>query len=313
MLLSIVIPVFNEGSVLSGHIGKIIETIRGSVDCDLELILVDDGSKDDTYLEALKICSHYEFVRYVPLSRNFGKEAAILAGLEASVGDAVVVMDSDLQHPPSLVSKMLLDWREGYKVVHGCKASRGKEKMAYGLLSKSFYFLFGKLTGLNIAGHSDYKLLDRAVVDVYCNLTERGRFFRAMIPYLGFNSSSIFFEVGVRAGGASTWSAGKLFRYSVDGIANFTSLPLHAISLASIFFFILSIFLSAITLIQYIMGQAVEGFTTVIILILVIGSLLMFGLGQIGLYIEKIFDEVKNRPSYIVDEARLINSKEQSS
>ena len=307
MQFSIVIPVFNEGEVISKNLGVIIDSLPQCHDEEFEIIMVDDGSSDDTITEIQRMCEQKTFIKCVSFTRNFGKEAAMLAGLRYALGEAVIVMDSDLQHPPSLIGEMLEIWERGDKVVHGCKKTRGSESFLYKYSSTLFYFLFKKMTRIDMRGHSDFKLLDRDVVDAYCNLPEKGRFFRAAIPYLGFSSKAVYFDVEDRVGGESSWTLGNLVRYSIDGIANFTSLPLHLISFASIAVFSVSIVMAVFALVQYLSGTAVEGFTTVIILLMFIGSLIMFSLGQIGIYLEKIFDEVKSRPNYIIDNTQSIN------
>ena len=301
MKVSTVVPVFNEGSAIENNLRQIHETLSSIEGFEIELIVVDDGSTDDTVSGVLGLCQKLENLQLISFSRNFGKESAIYAGLTHSTGDAVIVMDSDLQHPPELTERMVNIWVGGVEVVEACKASRGKESLITRLIVKSFFILFRYLTKLDIGDKSDFKLLDRVVVDAYCDLPERKRFFRGIIPWLGFSSKKILFDVPEREYGNSSWSKPKLLRYSINALTSFTSTPLHLISLVSILFFTSSLFVGGLALYEKFRGTAVDGFTTVILLILITGSLVMFGLGQLGLYIEQIFDEVKRRPHYVIN------------
>jgi len=302
--ISVIIPVYNEAEQIRENLTEIIQksSETGETRYCFEYLVIDDGSTDNT-LE-LVVDLGLENVRCISFTRNFGKEAAILAGLNHAEGDAAIVMDCDLQHPPSKIPEMITKWEQGSLVVNGCKSDRGDESFIYKMCSKIFYGTFLKLTKIDIVGHSDFKLLDQQVVSEYVDLTEKGRFFRAGIADMGFRSANIYFDVEPRAGGQSTWTFRKLLSYAIDGIANFTSIPLHLVSFIALIVFFVSVVLSLITLVQFMMGIAVEGFTTVIILELAIGSCIMFSLGQIGIYLEKIFNEVKGRPSYIIDGSR---------
>lgn len=301
MKISVVIPVFNEDDSIVHNLPIILSVLEKLICYEFQVITVNDGSIDDTAEKIRSLCEKYSTLELISFNRNFGKEAALHAGLVYASGDAVVVMDSDLQHPPCLVVEMVQLWERGAKVVDACKSSRGKESILSRFLSQAFYYIFKKLTKIDIKNNSDFKLLDREVVDAYCDLPERKRFFRGMIPYLGFATEKVFFEVPVRQKGESSWSRFNLFKFALTALSSFTSAPLHMVSITSLLFFLASIIVGGITLYDKITGSAVTGFTTVILLILITGSLIMFALGQIGIYIEQMFDEIKQRPYYIIN------------
>ena len=299
--ITLIIPVFNEATALEQHLPVIFNTIAAVTAVRWQVLLIDDGSTDNT-LEQLKILSsHYKNLQFLSLNRNFGKEAAILAGLMHSQSDAVIVMDSDLQHPPALIPQMVLLWQQGIQVVEAYKVSRGEESWWSKLLVHGFYRTFRLLAEIDITNHSDFKLLDKQVVEVYCQLPEKKRFFRGMIHWMGFASAQLPFSVPARQHGTTAWSKFKLLRFSFHALTSFSSLPLQLITLFGIFCFFLSMSIGGIALYHKVAGVAVSGFTTVILLILLIGSLLMFALGLIGVYIAQIYDEIKSRPIYLIN------------
>jgi glycosyltransferase involved in cell wall biosynthesis len=210
-------------------------------------------------------------------------------------------MDGDLQHPPHLILEMARIWREAnVEIVEAVKIDRGKESILGKLRTNLFYTIFNKLSGYNLKGASDYKLLDRKVVNAWLQMGERNLFFRGMTAWLGFRCVQIPFEVPDRVGGKSGWSTLKLVKLAITGLTAFSSLPLHFVTFSGIIFLIFAVFIGMQTLFLKLTRQAVSGFATVIILILIIGSLLMISLGIIGEYIAKIYEEVKGRPRYII-------------
>jgi len=305
--ISIIIPIYNEATVLHAlveKIEKILETMLDSV----EIILVDDGSEDQTWETIKDIASYSKYVRGIRFTRNFGKEAAIQAGLRAAKGQCAVIMDADLQHPPELLPRMISAWeKEGYDVVEGVKSSRQKESLFHKAGSIFFYNALRLLSGFDIRKDTDYKLLDRRVIDVYLSLKERSRFFRALIPYLGFKTAKVPFNPDERIKGTSKFSFFGLFNLAISAITSFSNIPLHFVTMLGIFTLIFSIYLSIDTIYMKLSGQAVEGFATVIIVLLMIGSILMIALGIIGEYIARIFEEVKSRPMYVINETLNID------
>jgi len=300
-ILSVIIPAYNEGVNVSTCAQTLIELLA-PLDITFELIFVDDGSIDDTWYAIENITTTNHAVKGVKLSKNFGKEGAIMAGLVNAEGQVCGIIDCDLQHPPKTFIEMYHVWANGnVDIVDGVKKSRGKESALYKSLSRLFYFSIESFGGIILQNSSDLKLLDRRVVDILINLPEKQRFFRALSSWVGFTTVNVPFEVEPRLIGHSKFSYVKSFKYAVTNITSFTSAPLQIITIMGIIFFIASVVLGITTLYNWIVFRAVEGFTTVILLLLIIGSMLMIALGVIGIYISKIYEEIKNRPTFIID------------
>jgi dolichol-phosphate mannosyltransferase len=303
--LSVVIPVYNEADILEQCIAEIKHYI-GMTNLQHEIIVINDGSTDRTWEVLCKMALGAQEIKGVTLSRNFGKEAAISAGLKYAQGDIVILMDGDLQHPPSLIPEMIKVWREEKAdIVEALKQERGTESFYSRIGARLFYLLMKALTNLPLDKSTDFKLLNRPVVDAYNRLPESSRFFRGMVSWLGFRRIQLPFSVPERMAGKSKWSVLTLFKLAIIASTSYSSLPLHIVTILGVITFSLSILLSIQTLYMKISGAAVSGFATVILLLLFIGSTLMISLGIIGIYISRIFEEVKNRPQYI--ETDLIN------
>ncbi len=303
--LSLVIPVYNEATIVAGALNRIARALLAIDDLeDFEIIVVDDGSDDTTWQVLLdKVCPRHPQVRAIRLSRNFGKEAALCAGLELSDAQATIVMDVDLQHPPSLIGQMLEAWRAGdVDIVECVKRDRGRESRLAHAFADGFYTLFDRLSGVDLKNASDFKLLDRRVVESWRAMPERNVFFRGMSAWVGFHRVQIEFDVAPRAGGVSKWSTWSLFRLALSSIVSFSSAPLHLITLFGVGFMLFAIVLGIDTLATYFSGVAVSGFTTVILLLLITGGIIMVSLGIIGEYLARIYNEVKARPRYLVAE-----------
>lgn len=299
-LISIIMPIYNEGGHIVSTVGT-VEQILNEHGIRYEFVLVDDGSKDDSWAKLFSMAKENTAVTAVRLSRNFGKEAALFAGLEHASGDAVVVMDADLQNPPELIPKFVDIWKnEGCDVVEGVKSSRGRESLLYKLCAKSFYQILLKATEIDLRNASDYKLLDRKVAEALLLMPEKITFFRGMSAWVGFERRQVPFQVQKRVMGTSKWSFRRLTRLAVYAITSYTSAPLQLITAFGGIMFLFSIVLGIQTLARYLTGNAMEGFTTVILLLLFIGSMLMISLGIIGLYLTKIYHELKGRPRYLV-------------
>ena len=300
-LLSVVLPSYNEEASIP-RAADTVSALLTEAGIPHEIIFVDDGSRDRTWETIQAQTQRYAQVRGVRFSRNFGKEAAIFAGLAQSKGDCTVVMDCDLQHPPEKVIEMYRLWQQGYQVVEGIKASRGKENPLHTFAARSFYSIISKATGIDMSRASDFKLLDRRAVDTLLAMREKNAFFRALSSWIGFRTTQVEFEVQPRLEGESKWSIRSLVRYALTNIAAFSTAPLQLVTLLGVVVFCCSVVLGLWSLIQKVTGQALEGFTTVILLQLLIGSILMICLGIIGYYIAKIYEEIKDRPRYIVAE-----------
>ena len=305
-MLSIILPSYNEGKNISKASGVISELLASN-NIPYELIFVDDGSKDDTWNEIEKASKGNPNVVGIHFSRNFGKESALFAGLAESTGDACIVMDCDLQHPPETLIEMYRLWQEGYEVVEGVKRSRGKESILHKASAGLFYKLISKAVKIDMSRASDFKLLDRKAVDSLLALPERNAFFRALSAWIGYKTTTVEFDVREREEGESKWSTWSLIKYAITNIVAFSAAPMQVVTIAGVLVFLFAIILGIQTLIKFFMGHAVAGFTTVILLILIIGSIIMISLGIIGYYISKIYEEVKGRPKYII--SKKINKK----
>jgi glycosyltransferase involved in cell wall biosynthesis len=301
--ISIVIPLYNEGSYLSALLSELKIALEETA-YPFEIILVDDGSPDDTWETIRKEAQTFPRLRAVRLSRNFGKELALCAGLERAQGDAVIVMDGDGQHPPPLLPVMVEKWRSsGADIVQAVKIKRGRESVSSKFGALLFYLILNKLSGFELKGASDYKLINRKVVDTWLAMRERNVFFRGMTAWMGFKTIQIPFEVGPRRAGKSGWSYLRRAKLALVGITTFSSFPLHLVTFAGVIFFVFAVGLGIQTLYLKLAGRAFTGFTTVILLELIIASLLMISLGIIGEYLARIYEEVKGRPRYIITDS----------
>lgn len=307
--LSVVLPAYNEELTVAKTC-RILGEILDSNGISHELVIVDDGSSDGTWKQIEEISRRDPDVTGVHFSRNFGKEAAIVAGLAQAGGDAVAVMDCDLQHPPETLVEMFRLWEQGYEVVEGIKKDRGKESMLHRKSAGFFYRVMSGATGFNMRNASDFKLLDRKAVESVLAMPERSMFFRATSSWVGFKSTSVHFEVQEREAGESKWSTGSLISYAFRNIVAFTTLPLQFVTAGAVGCFICSLILLVYSLVRYFTGHAVEGYTTLLIVLLFIGSAVMMSLGIIGYYIARIYEEVKRRPRYIV--SKIIHGGERN-
>ena len=307
--ITIVIPVYNEEKAFENHFNVIQYYLASLENIEIDVLIVNDGSSDNTDGIVYRICQKLDNVTLLSFTRNFGKESAIHAGLEHAKGDAIIVMDSDLQHPPELISQMISRWIEGALIVEAYKFSRGKELLINRLLANGFYKVFNNLSGMDLRNKCDFKLLDRKVVEAYKTLPERGRFFRGIVHWLGFPTVRIPFEVPERVHGGTSWSRLRLAALSISAITSFSVTPLQFVTILGLLTFSLSIIFGGIAIYDKITGHAVSGFTTVILLILIIGSILMFSIGLMGVYIARIYAEIKGRPGYIIKPRKISDIK----
>lgn len=298
-LLSIVLPAYNEEQNIA-NTAKVLSELLTENAIEYELVFVSDGSKDGTFREICKAAESNPRIKGAQFSRNFGKEAGIFAGLELTTGDAVIVMDCDLQHPPQVIPKMWQMWQDGVEVVEGIKSDRGRESLGYKLSAGLFYKIMSKLIKMDMNASSDFKLLDRKVVDVLLTLPERNTFFRALTFWAGFRTETVEYEVQDRQFGESKWSFWSLMKYAITNATSFSTLPLQLVTIMGMVSIFFSVVLAIQTMAKYLCGTAVEGFTTVILLILIIGGFIMLSLGVIGHYLARIYEEVKGRPKYII-------------
>lgn len=300
-MLSVIIPAYNEDAMIEKAV-SVISGILANAEIACELIFIDDGSEDKTWKKITAVSSVNPAVCGIHFSRNFGKEAAIMAGLTEAKGDCCVVIDCDLQHPPEKIVEMYRLWEQGFEIIEGQKSSRGTEGRLHTFAAKTFYSVISAATGFDMANASDFKLLDRKAVDVIINMHEKNAFFRALSSWVGFNITSVEFDVQDREAGESKWSTLSLIKYALSNISSFSTAPMQIVTVLGVVMFMISLILGGIALVQKICGHALEGFTTVILIQLFSSSIIMISLGIIGYYIARIYEEIKGRPRYIIAE-----------
>ena len=298
-MISVILPAYNEEAMIE-ITGNVISGILERDNIPYEILFVDDGSTDGTWVRIMNLSNEKEEVRGISFSRNFGKEAAMVAGLAEAHGDCAVVLDCDLQHPPEKIVEMYRLWEQGYEVIEGVKNSRGRESGVHKLAAKTFYSLISTASGFHMENASDFKLLDRKAVDAIVGMKEKYTFFRALSTWVGFRTTSVTYNVQERAAGESKWSTSGLVRYAINNITSFSTAPMQFVTVCGVLVFIVSFISGIIALTQKLNGQALGGFTTVILLQGFIGSIIMISLGLIGFYIARIYEELRERPKYII-------------
>ncbi|MDD3403534.1 MAG: glycosyltransferase family 2 protein [Hespellia sp.] len=299
--LSIIVPCYNESDTVEVFYEELTKVEQTIEDMEFELIFVNDGSKDDTFEILERMHQNGCGLKAYSFSRNFGKEAAMFAGLHKATGDCCIVMDADLQHPPAVIPKMVELWRQGYEVVEGTKIDRGKESVAHKLFAKMFYSLMNKCMGMDMSNSSDFKLLDRKVIDILCALKERNTFFRALSFWVGFRSTIVEYETQERIAGSSKWSYFSLIKYALSNVVSFTFWPLYLINVIGAVLLVVGAGMGIDAVISFFRGHAIDGYPSLVILMWLATGGIMSALGIIGIYIAKIYDELKARPQYIID------------
>lgn len=301
--IDVVIPVFDEEMNLFENMSLLTKYLYEQ-DIRHRIILVDDGSSDRSWEEILRLISTYESFTGISFSRNFGKEAAVAAGLAHVTAPACVVMDADLQHPMDKIPEFIGKWREGFQIVEGVKTDRGRESVIYKTFAKLFYRIFKGMAGFDFENSSDFKLLDKRAVDAFNSMGDSALFFRGMVGWMGFTKCQVPFAVRERQGDGTKLTTGARFRMAGSFITSFSGMPLYLTNLIGLIFFIAGLILAVQTLYNKLTGAALSGFTTVIILILLATSAILFCLGVIGAYLSRIYEETKRRPRFIVREKR---------
>lgn len=311
-LIDIIVPCYNEEEGLELFVtetNKVIETLP---DYDFRYILVNDGSRDNTYLVMKKLAEQYDNVKYISFSRNFGKEAAMFAGLKNSSGDYVIVMDADLQHPPAMFPDMIKGIEEGYDCCAAMRSSREGESKVRSFFSKTFYKISNKITDVKMPYNAvDYRIMSRAMVNSILELSEVQRFSKGIFSWVGFNTKWLPYENVERAVGTTKWSFWGLFRYAIDGIACFSVTPLRFIAVLGFFISAIAFIYILVTLIQtFVFGINVPGYVTTLCATLFLGGITEFSIGILGEYIGRIYMETKDRPIYILQHSNLENPKQ---
>jgi len=300
--IAIVIPAYNERKILRKNMSTLAAVLDEDA-VDFSVTLVDDGSADDTWkiIEAI----NREDPRFggIRFSRNFGKEAALCAGLRAAEGDLYLTMDSDLQHPPRCIKEMLaIMAAENVDIVEGIKRLRGKERLVYKFCAGLFYKLFKVTTSVDMNDSSDFKLMRPKVAEAICSFKEGNVFFRGLVSWIGFKKVEYAFDVEERKGDSSKFTMRKLVKMVFNSMLSYTAKPLYYTFAFGFLFLLFSVILGIQTLINYFGGSAISGFTTVILLLLIIGAFMFLSFGLIGMYIGRIYEEVKRRPQYLIAE-----------
>ena len=300
--VSILIPCYNEEKSLPMLYPELVKLMDGNTGYEWELMFVNDGSTDGTILELKRLRQQDSRVNYVDLSRNFGKEAAMLAGFDYVTGDAVVILDADLQHPPTLIPEMIKYWEQGYDDVYAKRSTRGKESWLRRRLSLLFYKILQQSSRFDVLPNvGDFRLLDRKCINALKKMRESERYTKGMYGWIGFKKKELEFQQGDRLAGKSSWSFRRLFSLALDGITSFTNVPLRASTIVGFivslcaFLYMIYVFVKAL-----IWGDPVQGYPTLVILVLFLGGIQLLSLGIIGEYIGRIYNETKNRPNYIV-------------
>jgi glycosyltransferase involved in cell wall biosynthesis len=299
--VSVIVPMLNEGAAVASSLRIIADHVRRSTS-DFEILAVDDGSNDETWETIRTECRRIPELRGLRLSRNFGKEGALFAGLSHVRGRAVIVMDADLQHPPELLTQFIDVWRAGgVDVVDGIRRG-GAGGALRGLSSRTYNRVITALTGYDFRGTSDYKLIDRKVVNALLEMGETRTFFRGLVEWTGFRHRAIAYDVAPRQSGHSRWSTPGLVRLAGRTVISFSALPLRLIHIAAVCFLIMAVVLGTRMVWLYWRGVTPTGMTTIVLLLLIVSALAMLGLAVLSEYVAAIYEEVKARPRYIVAE-----------
>ncbi len=302
-VLSVIVPAYNEAAALPRLLEEVNPVVTG-LGCSYEIVIVNDGSADGTEAYLATVSAANPNVKAIHLSRNFGKEAALAAGLESARGQCLAFIDADLQHPPELIGLMYAEWCRGSDVVNAVKRQRATEPGLYRWLAQAFNRLMTGMIGSDMSGASDYKLIDRQVAEVLLSCPERNRFFRGLVAWVGFKVANVEFDVRKREVGDSKWSVWTLLRYSITNLVSFSSGPLRAVGIAGFITAALGVVLLVQTLVRYARGEAAIGFTTVIAVQILLSGMVLTALGVISIYLSHMYEEQKRRPIFIIKRPR---------
>lgn len=299
--LSIVVPMYNETDNLSQFFSR-LETVLNRLKISYEIVCVNDGSTDNTLALLLEQNKHNPFIKIVELSRNFGKEIALTAGIEHTSGSAVIPIDADLQDQPELIGELLAKWREGYDMVYATRRIRRGETFIKRFTAKLFYRVIDAMSEIDIPKNTgDFRLMDRSVVNALSQLPERTRFMKGLFSWLGFKQTAIYYDRDPRQAGESKWNYWRLWNFAIDGITSFSALPLKLWSYVGIFLSFMSMLYAAFLFVRtLVMGIELPGYASMMVVILFLGGIQLITLGVIGEYLGRIYTEVKGRPLYLV-------------
>jgi dolichol-phosphate mannosyltransferase len=301
-LVSVVVPVFNETEVLEESYTRMRSAMEAMTDVRYELIYVDDGSSDDTYARLAKFAKTDPLLRVIKFSRNFGHQIAITAGIDLAMGDAVVVIDADLQDPPEVIADFVAKWQEGYDVVYGVREKREGETKAKLASAGLFYRLLRRFTNIEIpADAGDFRLMSRAAVNEFKQLREKDRFVRGLVSWIGFPQTGVTYKREARHAGETKYPYSKMIKFAVDGIASFSTVPLRLASWLGYLTSALAFLYLASVFVQRALGYTVQGWATIMVAMLFLGGIQLICVGIMGEYIGRIFNEVKPRPMYVIE------------
>ena len=314
MKLSVVIPFYNEENMIQKMYDELVKEINQITKAEFEIIFINDGSKDRTFERMLAIAAGDSRVKYISFSRNFGKEAGTIAGLEYATGEAVILMDGDLQHPPALIPQMIAAYEEGYDVV-SARRTRTGEKPHRTFLAKHFYKLANKMMDIELMdGVSEFRLFSRKVVNAIISMQEYNRFSKGIFAWVGFNEKVIEYENQVRTVGETKYSLKFSLNYAIQGILSFNDKPLRMCINFGLFCLLISLVYVLWTFIQYLIepNSLVSGYFTTIFSVVLFGGIQLISIGVLGEYIGKIYYEVKKRPHYLIDQTNISVKGEQN-
>ena len=308
MEISIVVPLYNEEKNIRLMHDRLVSSIL-KITSNFEIIYVNDGSKDNSFLELVKLSNEDERVKYINFSRNFGHQIAVTAGLDYSKGAAVVIIDGDLQDPPEVIPEMYALYKEGFEVVYGQRLIRKGESFLKKITAKYFYRILKKITNINIpVDTGDFRLIDRKIVNDLKNMPEQNKFLRGQIAWLGYRQTSIFFERDERKFGETGYPFSKMLKFALDGITGFSDVPLQFVTKTGIFISFISFLVILYAIFShFILERTITGWTSLIISSMFIGGVQLISVGIIGEYISRINKNVQNRPLYIVSETNVEN------
>jgi polyisoprenyl-phosphate glycosyltransferase len=311
MELSVVIPVFNEETNIREVYQRVAEELEAER-CDFEIIFVDDGSTDSSVDQISALHRMDPRVKLLSLSRNFGHQTALTAGMDYAQGDAVIAMDADLQHPPALIRELLRHWANGYEVVYTVREDTAGARTMKLWTAKSFYRVFRALSGIDVPANSaDFRLLDRRVVEAFRQIRERTRFLRGLVGWAGFRSIAVPYAAPARHSGKSKYSASRMMRLAIDGLVSFSATPLYVAIYVGVLIALLGcVYLVYVLYARLVTGNVVPGWTSLIILVSFVGGIQLIIMGIIGVYIGKIYEETKQRPLYLIRDTLGLGNRE---
>jgi len=301
--ISIVVPCYNESVGLLLFIDGINGLVKSMAGRQFEIMFVNDGSTDDTSTILSEICNRYPWVTAINLSRNFGKEAALTAGLDYANGDAIVFMGADLQHPPSVVEEFIKNWELGAKVVVGRRSTRETDSKLYKVLAEAFYSLHNRISDIKLPENvGDFRLIDRKVADQLKQLRENRRFMKGLFAWVGYEPVYVEYTVAARAHGNTTFSKWRSWNFALEGITSFSTIPLRIWSYIGALVLAVGLFYSMLIIVDAVVhGVSTPGYVTLLTAVVVFGGIQLIGIGVLGEYIGRIYMEVKGRPPYLVD------------